>query len=198
MKLINTLKLNVVTAFCAVTLASAVAAQDKVVLQMTDAGLSKTQNVQSLFFMAEKAAELSNGTLEVQVFPDGSLFDQNAGQAAVSSGAVEMAGSNAGFWSETIPAMSIFMADYVIRDADHLAKVWDSSIGDKINEMLIEKANVRVFGSWTFGTRTLATADIGRKIMKPEDLEGVLDSFEIPVDVQVIGLQIRDDGHSRP
>lgn len=176
MKIVEILKSRLFVAASVATLgcAAAAQAQDTVVLRMTDAGVSKTQNVQSLFYMAEKAAELSNGTLDVQIFPDGSLFDQNAGQDAVSSGAVEMAGSNSGFWTDTVPAMSIFMADYVIRDADHLAAVWDGPVGEKINEMLIEKANVRVFGSWTFGTRTLATRDIGRKIMKPADLEGVL------------------------
>lgn len=147
MKYLMKTRLTLLSVICAATFGSAAMAQDPVVLRMTDAGVSKTQNVQSLFYMAEKVAELSNGTPEVQVFPDGSLFDQNAGQAAVSSGAVDMAGSNAGFWSETIPAMSIFMADYVIRDADHLARVWDSSVGEQVNEMLVEKANVRVFGS---------------------------------------------------
>ncbi len=163
------------TAVCMVLLgcSSLAQAQSKVVLKMTDAGVTKTQNVQSLFYMAKKVTELSNGTLEVQVFPDGSLFDQNAGQDAVSSGAVEMAGSNSGFWSDKVPSMSIFMADYVVRDSDHLAAVWDGQVGEKINQELIKKTNVRIFGSWTFGTRTLATRDIGRKIMKPADLKGV-------------------------
>ncbi|MBL4766349.1 MAG: TRAP transporter substrate-binding protein DctP [Rhodobacteraceae bacterium] len=158
----------------AITAVTAAQAQDKVVLRMTDAGVSKSQNVQSLFYMAEKVDELSNGSLELQIFADGSLFDQNAGQAAVSSGAVDMAGSNSGFWSDDVPAMSIFMADYVVKDADHLAAVWGGSVGEQMNGFLIEKANVRVFGSWTFGTRTLATGDVGKKIMKPADLDGVL------------------------
>ena len=122
---------------------------------------------------AELVDEYSSGSVKVQVFDSGSLYDQMSEQTALLRGSLDMAYSAPNWVAERVPEASIVSVPYLIDDLDHLYAVMDGEVGQQIYDATIEKAKIRPLTSLYLGTRQLNLVKKVDKVMKPADLKGV-------------------------
>ena len=77
--------------------------------------------------MAERVAkdvkDKSGGRIDIQIFPNSQLGNNNDMIESVSSGAITMTTDGAGAIANYLPQLSIIEAPYLWRDAAHLAKI---------------------------------------------------------------------------
>jgi TRAP-type transport system periplasmic protein len=102
----------------------------------------------------------------------GTLYKQGTEAVAIQRGNLDMANIASQDVMNQVPSMSMLMVPYLIRDVDHLRKLWSSDIGRELNQMLDEKMGLRIMANPYIGTRHLMLKP-KKKIMKPADLAGV-------------------------
>lgn len=118
--------------------------------------------------LSEEVEKASNGTLKIEVLPASQLGGELVQWEALSAGLQDMSVGDSGFlWD---PRYILLDAPFTISGNDHLKRIWASSIGDELKQVLIDKANIRILGQWYFGTRTLTTSE--KIIRTPEDMKG--------------------------
>ena len=171
MRRTGTLAVVVALAMTATPLAIA-AAQEPVVLQFSTQSVPDDHHTKAIYKFEELVEAANDGSIEVEVFDSGSLFDQNAEQTALLRGDIAMAYTSSQWLSERVPAASIVGVPYMISDVDHLYAVMDGQVGQDIFAAAVTEAGVRPLTSLYLGTRQLNLKDVGT-IMTPADLEGV-------------------------
>ena len=165
------LGIAVALAVTATPLATALA-QEPVTLQFSTQSVPDDHHTKAIYKFEELVEAASDGSIAVEVFDSGSLFDQNAEQTALLRGDIAMAYTSSQWLSERVPAASIVGVPYMITDVDHLYAVMDSQVGQDIFAAAVAEAGVRPLTSLYLGTRQLNLKDVGT-IMTPADLEGV-------------------------
>ncbi len=158
-------------AVTAAPVATAVA-QEPVTLKFSTQSVPDDHHTKAIYKFEELVEAASDGSIQVDVFDSGSLFDQNAEQTALLRGDLDMAYTSSQWLSERVPAASIVGVPYMITDVDHLYAVMDSQVGQDIFAAAVAEAGVRPLTSLYLGTRQLNLKDVGT-IMTPADLEGV-------------------------
>jgi len=100
------------------------------------------------------------------------LFKQGTELAAIQRGNLEMCITSAQELAKQIPEWSIFTAGYLLRDADHQQKVFNSDIGAEMYKLVEDRLGVKILKVMYFGTRQL-NLRTDKEIMTPADLAGV-------------------------
>ena len=121
-------------------------------------------------FMAKRVRELSSGSGEVQVFPNGQLGSEPECIEQCQRGALAMVKTSAGAMEGFVPEMAVFGLPYLFRDEDHY---WNVLTGDLGREFLKYGENVGLHGLCYYdsGARSFYTVD--RPIQTPEDVKGL-------------------------
>lgn len=116
----------------------------------------------------EELNEETEGNINIKHFPDGQLGDKNEIIEGVKIGTTEfgMVGSLPD--ALATEAMSL---PYLFEDSDHMHRVMDGEIGDKLIEQIEENAGVKIVGYVYFAPRQLTTKKTA--VEKPEDLKGL-------------------------
>ena len=118
----------------------------------------------------EVAEAESNGTIEVQIFSDGTLGGEREMIEGMQAGTVDAVFTTLSPMASFAPNVSIFDIPFLYRDYDHAKAVWDSEIGDKLKED-IKSVGVLPLGFADFGFRYLTNNK--RPVVTPEDLKGL-------------------------
>ena len=100
------------------------------------------------------------------------LFQQGTEPVAVQRGNLEMAMISPADFAKQIPAFSIFTAGYLVRDHDHLLKIFDGEIGAEMYKLVEEQMGLKVLTVMYAGTRQL-NLRTDKPISVPADLAGV-------------------------
>lgn len=108
----------------------------------------------------------------LQPYYGGNLFKQGTELVAMQRNNLEMGNIAPQDVSNQIPAWSILTSGYLLRDADHLKKVFASEVGAELKKMAEEKLNIRILGPTYFGARHVGLKP-KKKINTPADLAGV-------------------------
>lgn len=124
----------------------------------------------SLEYFASQVDSLSEGKVEVRLFPSEQLGKELDMIRSIEAGIDDMtiSGESMQNWAE-ITAFSGM--PYLIRDLDHLDKVVNGPIGDKIAAEIVEKIGLRPLAYFARGPRHLTS---NRPIRTPEDLQGII------------------------
>jgi tripartite ATP-independent transporter DctP family solute receptor len=142
----------------------------KVVLKMGH--MANEQNIwhKSAEVFAKVADSLSNGQIEVQIFPSEQLGAELDLLRSINLGAADMAitGESMQNWAEIT---SFCGTPYLIKDFDHLDRVLASEVGEQMASEMIEKIGLRPLAYLTRGPRHLTT---NRPIKSPDDLNGLI------------------------
>src|SRR6266568_2274736 len=91
---------------------------------------------------------------------------------AMARGNLEMALLSMQDIARQMPEYSIFTAGYLIRDPDHLAKVYGGPIGGEVSRRVAEVTGIQMLQAVYLGTRQLSLAQ-PRTVRTPADLAGV-------------------------
>ena len=106
---------------------------------------------------SELAREKSGGRLDIKVFPGNQLGGTRDMFENVQLGTIAMVAIGSDLLGNSVPEADILTFPYLYRDWDHVFAVVDGPIGQRINELTIEKTGVRIAASTIHGTRELFT-----------------------------------------
>lgn len=105
-------------------------------------------------FFGKRAKELTNGRIEVQVYPSSQLGNERELAEALQIGTVEMAAITTAVTSRFVKELEIFNLPFLFKDFQHVYKVLDSKFGEELN-MAAQKKGLRILGWWTGGSRSI-------------------------------------------
>lgn len=126
-------------------------------------------------YMATRLAEVSGGTMKIDIFPNGQLGNETQTIEQLQSGTLDIAKSSAAPFGNFISVLKVFSLPYLFRDEDHFWNVLDGKIG----QTLLEEITVNDAGQPS-GLRGLTYYDSGSRnfygkkaVLSPMDLKGV-------------------------
>ena len=145
-------------------------AEEKVTLKMATALPSSHPLVKAMDVLKEKANEKSKGSVTIQIYPAGQLYNDKNMNDAIISGGIDMGLNTVGRWATIVPAMDIFDVPFIFPSYEKVDKAIDSGLGEKLGNELMKK-----------GVRPLIWADYGfvqyannKKLVKtPADFDGL-------------------------
>jgi len=106
----------------------------------------------------ELVKQRTNGAIEVQVFPGGTLGGEHELQDMVSTGTLEMMSVGTGITAALNPQFKIHTMPYLWDSQDQMIAFSNSSIQDEMNEVYTQKSGIKVLASnWDQGIRHTLT-----------------------------------------
>ncbi len=114
---------------------------------------------------------LSDGSIDVQIFPANQAFKPKENYPAVARGQIEAALSVNFQWGKNIPEMNITLMPYTFTALDFLKKFPSSDVA-KFLERKLEAKGVKNL-AWLFTTRMSIYTSKNKPLIKPEDFKGV-------------------------
>ena len=118
----------------------------------------------------ECAEELSHGEIEVRVYPSEQLGKERDLIRSIQAGIVDMTttGESMQNWA---PITAFCAIPYLIKDSEHLKKVVEGPVGEKIAIDMINDIGLRPIAYFERGARNLTS---NRPISSPDDLKGII------------------------
>ncbi len=133
-------------------------------------GLDQSHPVHAgMAFMAQRAAELSNGALEIQIFPNAQLGSETECVEQLQRGALAMTKTSAAAMEGFVPEMAVFSLPYLFRDEGHYWTVLNGEIG---RELLDAGNGVGIHGLCYYDSGSRSFYMIEAPILQPDDLDG--------------------------
>jgi tripartite ATP-independent transporter DctP family solute receptor len=120
--------------------------------------------------IAAEVREKSAGRIQIQSFPNSQLGSGRDMMEAVSSGALQLTTDGAGALGAFLPALTLFEAPYLWRDAAHLSKASDTQVFARMNDELVARRGMRMAKVTYYGKRHLTTGS--RAVRTPADMQG--------------------------
>lgn len=140
---------------------------DRIVLKLGHA-LPPSHNVHvAMEFMATRLAELSGGTVELQVFGGGQLGSEPETIEQLQRGALAMVKTSAAALESFVPDMAVFGMPYLFRDEDHY---WRVLLGDIGREILASTSPHGVHGLCYYDSGSRSFYTVSRPILTPADV----------------------------
>ncbi len=131
--------------------------------------VTDSQHIAALEF-AKKVKERTQGGIEIQVFPNNQLGNDNTMIAGVRGGTIDIETSGNPFFTGIVPKLNVLDLPYLFDDMKQVAKVLDGSIGRSLlNEL--EAHRMKGLAFWEVGYRSLANSR--RPVNKAEDIKGL-------------------------
>lgn len=121
----------------------------------------------------EELERLSDGKIKVDLYIAGQIYTQEAELAACREGTLDMAYYSDAWLAEFVPYLSMFSAVYTFRDYNHMTKVLNGEIGQKIFEEVAQKVGVRPLAAFYLGTRQLNLVEKVGPVRTPQDMKGI-------------------------
>ncbi len=117
----------------------------------------------------DEVKRLTDGRIEVQVFPNESLGKEVDLINGMQLGTVDMTitGESLQNWA---PMAALLAVPYAYKSIEHMDEVAGGEIGEKIKAQIVEKAQIRPIAFFARGPRELTS---NREIKSPDDLKGL-------------------------
>ncbi|MGC3872978.1 TRAP transporter substrate-binding protein DctP [Halomonas sp. GXIMD04776] len=125
---------------------------------------------ENLSFFKERVEKISDGEIQVQIYPSAQLYKGSEIPQAVSSGAIDMGLVLIDEYSGTLPATGLFSVAFLFPDYDVLAKAAgpDSPVRQQLDEM-IRKTGTKVLWWQDYGPVQLLAND--KPLVDPADMQ---------------------------
>ncbi len=148
------------------------AAQTKHLLRISTPAVPDDWHAKMWTVMKDELDKTAPGQFDTQINLNASLFKQGTEPTAMARGNLEMSSISAFDIAELVPEFSIFTAGYIIRDPDHLMKVFNGPIGNELYKMVSDKMDITVLSPIYLGTRQVNLREL-KNVQTPADLKGV-------------------------
>ena len=119
---------------------------------------------------ADLVKERTKGAIEVQVFGNGVLGNDQTTVSAVRAGLLEIALTGNPYFVGLAPKLGVLDLPFLFRDRKHAASVLDGPVGEQLREELVP-ANLQALATWDIGWRNITNNR--RPIRTPADLKGL-------------------------
>lgn len=131
---------------------------------------------------AKKVAKATNGTVEVQIFPNAQLGQERDLAEGLQLGTIQMAIAANAPLTRYVPEALLFDLPFLFRDDPHWEHVVDGPIGKKMKELFTSKG-IRILGYWDGGWRTPYAR---RPINDLQDMRGLkFRTMESPLHISI-------------
>lgn len=171
-RLINRRVILAAAIAAATAMAPGAFAQTKQVLRISTPAVPDDWHAKMWTVMKDELDKSAPGQFDTQINLNASLFKQGTEPAAMARGNLEMSSISAFDIAKIVPEFSIFTAGYVIRDPDHLMKVFNGPIGEELFKLVSEKMDITILSPIYLGTRQLNLREL-KNVKTPADLKGV-------------------------
>ncbi len=121
-------------------------------------------------YFAKRVEELSHGKIKVEVYPNAQLGGDKAVLRKMKFNAVQMAAPSFSKFTGLVPQLGLFDLPFLFKDENHLHKVLDGKVGQKLRDMVTKKGYVAL-AYWDNGFKEMT--DSKRPLIKPEDCKGL-------------------------
>ena len=157
-------------------------AQDKTPYNRTEIKIASAYDEESIVVkVARKFKEIierkTEGAVKVNVLPGGSVGNSEAINEAVTLQAIQMAATDAMLIYMYTPEYFFCEAPYIMKDSDHYFRFWNSTLGDKMRQKVLDKGKIQIFKPFYRGSRIFMSKKV--PIRSPEDFKGL--KLRIPV-----------------
>jgi C4-dicarboxylate-binding protein DctP len=129
-----------------------------------------TPKGQAAKFFEKRLEELSGGKIDVQVYPSSQLYGDKAVLKAIRLNSVQMACPSFSKFGKIVPQLALFDLPFLFRDIDHLHRVQDGPVGQKLKDMVTAKGIVAL-NFWDNHFKQLSTSK-DKPLLLPEDAKG--------------------------
>ena len=106
--------------------------------------------------MAERLAELTSGAIEMKIFGASSLGNERQQVEQVQLGGIDLGIFSNDYLSNITPEIGVVTLPYIIRDIDHIHKVWEAPVGKELTALLLKKG-LRSLGTYDYSFRNTLT-----------------------------------------
>lgn len=120
-------------------------------------------------FFAKRVGELTDGKVEVIVFPSSQLYTDKAVMKALMIGNVQMAAPSFSKFTGLVPQLQLFDLPFLFRDVDHLHSVMDGEVGQVMKDLVTDKGFVAL-DYWDNGFKQFSSNQ--KPLLMPADAEG--------------------------
>ncbi|MEZ8694198.1 sialic acid TRAP transporter substrate-binding protein SiaP [Vibrio splendidus] len=119
---------------------------------------------------AETLKELSGGELTLRIYEGAQLGNVHEMLEQVSLGELDMSMQVFGGYAQYVPELGALETAYIVRDFDHLQKIFNSKWGMKVRGELENNFDLKPIDSWYFGVRETTS---NRPINSIDDMKGM-------------------------
>ncbi|ODM44855.1 TRAP transporter substrate-binding protein [Cereibacter johrii] len=160
----------IATLLASAALAAPAFAECEVTLRSSDTHPDGYPTVEGVKFMAERAKELSNGRICIEVFPSSQLGEEKDTIEQTQFGVIDMVRASFGSFNDIVPEAQLLSLPYLFRSEEHLHNVMDGPIGDDLARAFETKDLIAV-AYYDGGSRSFYNSQ--KPITKVEDLKGM-------------------------
>lgn len=125
---------------------------------------------EAMMFMAQRAGELSDGKMKIDVYPSGQLGSEQQCVELVQIGSLAITKVSAAVMESFAEDYKVFGLPYIFRSKEHLFKVMDGDIGKDLL-LSTEDKWIRGLTYYDAGARSFYTKS--KPITHPDDLQGM-------------------------
>lgn len=156
-----------VMAAATLLISSAIAAE--YTIKLTHVVSPNTPKGMGADFFAKRVGELTNGKVEVVVFPNSQLYGDGEEMKALKLGNAHIAMPSFSKFTSIVPEMQLFDLPFIFKDKEHLYKVLDGEVGKILKDKVTAKGFVAL-DYWDAGFKDLSA---NKPLIKPEDANGL-------------------------
>jgi len=145
-------------------------AEQKVVLKLAHTQNPGTAIDKATIKLAERVAELSKGSIEIKIYGAMILGNERQMIEQVQMGQVDLGIFSNDYLSNIVPTIVVVALPYILRDIEHVHKVWASPVGEELKGNLLKKG-LRSLGTYDYSFRNTITRT--HPIKTPKDFTDV-------------------------
>ena len=162
-------KFGFLAGLMAVLLAASTAFAGPIVIKFSHVVAVDTPKGQAAEYFKKLVEERSHGAIKVEVYPNASLYDDREALEALSMNAIQMAAPSFSKFTSFVPQLELFDLPFLFNDVDHLHRVLNGEVGQKLLDMVGKKGLVGL-AYWDNGFKELSA---NKPLIKPEDAAGL-------------------------
>ena len=139
-------------------------------------------------FFEKRLEELTQGRIDVQVYPSSQLHKDNAVLKALKLDSVQMAAPSFSKFGKIVPQLALFDLPFLFKDMAHIHRVQDGEVGQKLKDMVTDKGYI-AFAFWDNHFKQLSSSK--KPLVLPKDAEGqkfrIMSSKVLEAQFDVVG-----------
>ena len=120
-------------------------------------------------YFEQRLEKLSNGKIDVQVYPSSQLYNDNSVVKALRLNSVQMAAPSFSKFGKIVPNLALFDLPFLFKDIDQLHRVQDGEVGQKLKDMVTAKGIVAL-DFWDNGFKQFSSSK--KALINPADAKG--------------------------
>lgn len=151
-----------------------------------------TPKGKAAIFFEKRLEELTNGRIDVQIYPSSQLSKDDAVLKALNLNTVQMAAPSFSKFSKVVPQLALFDLPFLFRDMEHIHKVQDGIVGEKLKKMVSSNGYIAL-DFWDNNFKQLSSSK--KALISPDDAKEqnfrIMSSKVLEEQFEIIGAKTK-------